>query len=77
MEKIAANATPTTAELQKIAAFGFATVLGSPATGLKPEQVKAASARFVTQLKAASARHTNLVEVIRRQLPALLSPSAA
>lgn len=77
MQKIASNAVVPTPDLQKIAAFGFATLMGSPATGLTPAQVHAVTSRYSANIKAACARHEKLVGLIRSQLPALMRPRVA
>jgi hypothetical protein len=65
MEKIAATTVLDPTQLQKVAAYGFATALSTPSAGLPPSAVKLHTDKFAASLERSGARHNRLVQTIR------------
>ena len=70
MNKIASDAVLDNSQLQKVAAFGFATALSTPSAGMLPSEVKAHTSKFAASIAKSGARHTNLVKTIRDHVTA-------
>jgi len=65
MEKIAANKPISRSEGIKIATMGFATLAGSPATSLSPQEVHTLAGSYSKRATSRIQRHDNIRESIK------------
>jgi hypothetical protein len=65
MEKIASDTQLDNQSAQRIAAFGFTTMLSTPRFGFDQAQVKQATEKFSALLKRASERREKILTLLR------------
>lgn len=64
MQKLASTDQLDSAALQRVAQFGFATALATPAIGASPAAVRKATEKFAAVMKANAERHDAILHML-------------